>query len=317
MPTEFGVSLHSGADTATFAKLAEDQGLDYLACGEHLAFHGPTTNAFIELAVAAGATESIKLLSAITLLPLYPPVLAAKLATSLDVASNGRFHLGIGIGGEYPPEFEAVGVPVAERGARTDEALQIIDRLMTEDEVTVDGRFTSFVGLTLAPKPVQKPRIPFWIAGRRTAAMRRAARFGQAWMPYLYTPDMVADSRAEIQQLAREAGASSWDGLTAVHVFTTVDRDGAKARRVAAERVGRTYQQDFSGARSRYLVAGTPAECVTQFREYLDAGVDVILFRLTCPRRHAPAMLRLLADEVIPELRSTPPRASAEGAAVS
>lgn len=303
MPTEFGVSLHSGENTASFAALAESQGLDYLACGEHLAFHGPTTNAFIELAVAAGATESIKLLSAITLLPLYPPVLAAKLAVSLDVASNGRFHLGIGIGGEYPPEFEAVGVPVAERAARTDEALQIMHRLMTEDDVTVDGRFTSFTGLTLAPKPIQQPRIPFWIAGRRKAAMRRAARFGQAWMPYLYTPEMLADSRAEIARLARDDGATSWDGLTAVHVFTTADRDGNEARRVAAERVGRTYQQDFTGSRSRYLVAGTPAECVAGFREYLDAGVDVIVFRLTCPRKQAPSMLQLIADEVIPELR--------------
>ncbi|MDQ3735469.1 MAG: LLM class flavin-dependent oxidoreductase [Actinomycetota bacterium] len=303
MPTEFGVSLHSGENTASFAKLAEEQGLDYLACGEHLAFHGPVTNAFIELSVAAGATESIKLLSAITLLPLYPPVLAAKLATILDVASNGRFHLGVGIGGENPREFQAVGVPVAERGARTDEALEIIHRLMTEDDVTFEGRFTSFTGLTLAPKPTQKPRLPFWIAGRRTAAMRRAARFGQAWMPYLYTPEMVADSRAEIQRLAREAGATSWDGLTAVHVFTTVDSDGNEARRVAAERVGRTYQQDFTGSRSRYLVAGTPAECVSQFREYLDAGVDVILFRLTCASSQAPSMLQLIADEVIPELR--------------
>lgn len=302
MPTEFGVSLHS-ENTASFAASAENQGLDYLACGEHLAFHGPTTNAFIELAVAAGATESIKLLSAITLLPLYPPVLAAKLATSLDVASNGRFHLGVGIGGEYPREFDAVGVPVSERGARTDEALKIMHRLMTEDDVSVDGPFTNFTGLTLAPKPVQQPRIPFWIAGRGKAAMRRAARFGQAWMPYLYTPEMVADSRAEIQRLAKDDGGASWDGLTAVHVFTTTDRDGNEARRVAAERVGRTYQQDFTGSRARYLVAGTPAECVARFREYLDSGVDVILFRLTCARKQAPSMLQLIADEVLPELR--------------
>lgn len=303
MPTEFGVSLHSGEDTSSFAKLAESQGLDYLACGEHLAFHGPTTNAFIELSVAAGATETIRLLSAITLLPLYPPVLAAKLASTLDVASGGRFHLGIGVGGEYPREFDAVGVPVAERGARVDEALQIMDRLMTEDDVSFDGRFTSFTGLTMAPKPLQQPRIPFWIAGRRKAAMRRAARFGQAWMPYLYTAQMVADSRVEIERLAQDSGATSWDGLTALHVFTTADRDGNAARRVAAERVGRTYRQDFSGARSRYLVAGTPAECVAQLREYLDAGVDVILFRLTCPRTQAASMLQLIADEVIPELR--------------
>ena len=73
----------------------------------------------ISLAAAAAATERIKLLSGIALVPLYPPALLAKLIAMLDVISDGRYSFGIGIGGEFPKEFDAVGVPVKERGART------------------------------------------------------------------------------------------------------------------------------------------------------------------------------------------------------
>src|ERR1700754_864452 len=133
--TEFGVTLQSGADPGAFATLAEDAGFDYLACGEHLSFHGPTTNAFISLAHAAGVTSRIKLVSAVTLLPLYQPVVAAKLAASLDVVSGGRFTLGVGIGGEYPKEFEAAGVAVESRGARTDEGLEVVRRVLSSTNV--------------------------------------------------------------------------------------------------------------------------------------------------------------------------------------
>jgi probable F420-dependent oxidoreductase len=291
---EFGVTLQSGADPAAFARLAEDAGFDYLACGEHLAFHGPTTNAFISLAHAAGVTSRIKLVSAVTLLPLYQPAIAAKLAASLDAVSGGRFTLGVGIGGEFPKEFEAAGVPVESRGARTDEALEVVHRLLTSTDVSVNGRYTAFDGVTIAPRPAN--RLPVWIAGRRPAALRRVARWGDAWLPYLRTPAQVAEGRAEI-------ATHGWSGRTALFAFTTVDRDGDRARAMAAERVGRTYRQDFTSFAEKYLVAGTPGECAARLREYRDVGVDVVVFRIACPRKEADAMLRLLADEVVPQLR--------------
>jgi probable F420-dependent oxidoreductase len=289
----FGVSLQSGPDPVAFARLAEEAGFDYLSCGEHLAFHGPTTNAFISLAVAAGATERIGLVSAVTLVPLYPPAIAAKLAMSLGVASGGRLTLGVGVGGEYPAEFEAAGVPVRQRGARTDESLDVMRRLMTEDRVTMDGRFTRFRDLTLAPKPA-KP-VPFWIAGRKDAALRRVIRHGDGWLPYLVTPEQV---RAGREALAGQG----WTGTTALLAFTTVDADARRARAVAVEHVGRSYQQDFERFAERYLVYGTPEQCVARIGEYRDAGVDTMLFRLACRRRDAAGMLRLIAGEVVPRL---------------
>ena len=95
--------------TAEFARRAEELGFDYLGCGEHVMFHGPVGNTFISLSVAAGATQKIKLISSIVLLPLYPAALVAKMGSALDVASNGRYNFGVGIGGEFPKEFEACG----------------------------------------------------------------------------------------------------------------------------------------------------------------------------------------------------------------
>lgn len=298
-----GVTLRPGPDPAGFARLAEECGFDYLACGEHLSFHGPTANAFISLSVAGGATTSIKLVSSVTLLPLYPPALAAKLACSLDVASGGRFTLGVGVGGEFPREFEASGVDVRQRGARTDEALEILHRLMTEDAVSVAGRFTSFSELSIAPKPVQRPRIPFWIAGRKDAAQRRAARFGDAWMPYMCTPEHVSGGIRAIDTFARDGGRGGWTGGTVLYIFTAVGPDGAAARRMAAERVGMTYRQDFTTLADKYLLAGTPAQCTARLREYLDAGVDTVIFRLACPGDEAETMLRRVADDILPALR--------------
>ena len=147
---EFGISLRLLSGAKQEAKRAEDLGYDYLLTGEHVMFHGPVANNLVSLAAAAGATERIKLMSGIVLVPLYPAALLAKQVSVLDVVSDGRFSLGIGVGGEFPKEFEAVGVPVKERGARTDEGLQVLDLLLTQKDVHFDGRFTKLDGVSLA-----------------------------------------------------------------------------------------------------------------------------------------------------------------------
>jgi alkanesulfonate monooxygenase SsuD/methylene tetrahydromethanopterin reductase-like flavin-dependent oxidoreductase (luciferase family) len=122
------VMLTLGPDqrsVAADARAAEEQGFDGVAWGEHLFFHGAVANSFVTLAAAAGATSRIRLLSSVTILPLYPAVLAAKLATTLDQVSGGRFDFGVGVGGEFPHEFTAAGVSVRTRGRRTDEHLEL------------------------------------------------------------------------------------------------------------------------------------------------------------------------------------------------
>src|SRR5713226_2507580 len=191
---EFGAALPSARNIPEFAQKAESCGYDYLVCGEHMMFHGPVANSLIALAVAAGATSRIKLMSTVVLLPLYTPMVLAKMTSVLDVASEGRYHMGIGVGGEFPKEFEACGVPVKQRGSRSNEALEVIKKLWTEKNVTFEGRYSKFSGITIAPHPVQKPHPPIWVAGRKEPAMRRAARYANGWLPYMYTPQQLKES---------------------------------------------------------------------------------------------------------------------------
>lgn len=286
------------------ARWAEESGFDYLACGEHLFFHGETPNAFVALAAAAGATERIRLLSALTILPVYPPVLAAKLAATLDQVSNGRFELGVGVGGEYPLEFESVGVPLAERGARTDEALEVVSRLLSGERLDYRGRWTVVPGLALDPPAIQQPRPPVWVGGRRRAAFRRAGRFADVWLPYLCTPEQLAESLAAVNDFAAGFGRSGTVG-GAVFCWGAVDRDPAVARGQAVAAVSDTYNQDFDALADRYLLTGTPDQVLGRLLQYQDAGADTVIF---AGPRDPVAWRRsvdLFATEVLPGLHQS------------
>jgi alkanesulfonate monooxygenase SsuD/methylene tetrahydromethanopterin reductase-like flavin-dependent oxidoreductase (luciferase family) len=127
--------------------------------------------------------------------------------------------------------------------------------------------------------------------------MRRAARFGAAWMPYMFTPEMVAESAAQVQALAGRPVRS------ALLIFFCVHPDGEAARAMAAEGLTRQYGQDFSRLVDRYALAGTPDEVVGQARRFTDAGVSALMVASACPTDYLKANLALFAAEVLPALR--------------
>lgn len=300
---EFGISLRLLAGAKAEARRAEELGYDFLLTGEHLMFHGPVGNNMVGLAAAAGATERIKLMSGIVLVPLYPPALLAKQVSVLDVVSDGRFSLGIGVGGEFPKEFDAVGVPVSQRGSRTDEALQVMDLLLREKDVTFDGRYTKLDGFSLSPRGVQQPRVPFWVAGRKDVAMRRAARYAEGWLPYMYTPEMLAESMTKIAAFTEEAGRPAGTVGGGLFIFTCVHRDRATALDLANQQLSRQYNQDFSKMVEKYTIAGSPDDCIARLRQYIDAGARTVMFSHGCPPDYVEENTKLIAETVIPAFR--------------
>lgn len=302
MAIQFGMSLHSIEDAAGNARRLEALGYDYAGCGEHVSFHGPTSNSFISLAAAAGATSRIRLVSAVVLLPLYPAALAAKLAATLDVVSGGRYEMGIGIGGEMPREFEACGVPVGERGARVNEALPLLRRLLAGEAVDHAGRFNTLNGVRLQPAAVQQP-LPIWVSGRKEAALRRAAHHADGWMPYMYTPAMLAESIAKIRELCAAAGRPPDAVRPSIFAFTACHEDSATALAMAADKLGAQYAQDFSKIAAKYTITGTPAERRARIREYVDAGAEVVFLSSACPADYAVRNEELIAREVLPAFR--------------
>ena len=292
--------------TAAEARAAEDAGFDGVGTGEHLFFHGPVTNGFVALAAAAGATSRIRLLSSLTVLPLYPAALAAKLATTVDQVSGGRFDMGVGVGGEHPPEFVAAGTDVADRGARADEALELLRALWSGGPVDFAGRFTTVPGLALDPGPVQRGGPPIWLGGRRPPAIRRAGRYADVWMPYMYTPEQVARSLAEVRAAAEQAGRDPSSVRGSVFCWGAVHEDAATARQDAVDTVSAVYQQDFAPLADRYLLHGDPDRVVARAREYADAGAGTLVFSPAAEGARRRAAVDLFSSAVLPRLQESP-----------
>jgi probable F420-dependent oxidoreductase len=287
------------------AKRIEEAGFDLLGSGEHVFFHAAVPNGLIALAAAAGATERIRLLSALTLLPTYPAPLAAKMVATLDGVSGGRFEFGVGVGGEYPSELRACGVDPKHRGAYTDESLEIITQLFTGEPVHYEGRFCTVEGDRLNPPPVQRPGPPIWIGGRKPAAERRAGRFASHWMPYLMEPAQVGDSLGRAREQAVSFGRKPDDLSGAYFAWSMVDRDGNRAERTGIEFLSRAYNQDMGRVADRFLALGTPARLIERLSEYHAAGVETVLIALA--GEDTDAAFDLLATEVMPALRKLTP----------
>jgi probable F420-dependent oxidoreductase len=298
-PMRIGAFIHPELPLAAAARRLEELGFDYAAVADHVAFHAPTTNAFVALGVAAGATERIGLLSAIALLPLYPAMIAAKLTAELAYHSGGRFELGVGVGGEYPPEFEACGVPVKERGARTDESLEVIRRLLTEERVSFEGRFSTLRDVTLSPRPQRPPDV--WVGGRKAPAMERAARYGEVWMPYLYSPAQLADSTRTIRARARELGRDPSGISAALFAWIRIDDDRDRAVRLAADRLSAMYGTDMSVPAERYVLAGSVEEILGRLAEYRRAGLErLILSTLATDPAEHEEIWTTIAQAILP-----------------
>ncbi len=300
---QFGTALRSPFHVAQSAHQIESLGFDVLGCGEHVSFYGDTANAFISLSVAAGVTSTIRLMSTITLIPLYPPALLAKMGAALDVASDGRFMLGVGVGGEFPNEFDACGVPVKQRGSRTDDALEVVTRTWSDTGVNYEGRYTTLTDFSLKPLPLQKPRPPIWVSGRKDAAMKRAAKYGDGWLPYMYTPEQLAESVESIRQHGDEIGRDLSDFTFGLYIFTAVHEDNDAAVKMAADKLSVQYSQDFSQLVHKYALAGDPDTCRARLQEYLDAGASFVFVSTACADDYIDRNLELIATEVIPSFR--------------
>ena len=151
------------------------------------------------IAFLAGATHHIRVYNSVLVLPYRDPVLVAKQLATLDLMSGGRAILGVGIG-HLEKEFEVLGVSRADRAAIADEYLLAIDALWSQDVPSFDGRFASFDGIVFEPKP---RRVPVWIGGTSPAAIARAARSGDGWVPWKVTTDELP---ALLEELRRQPG---------------------------------------------------------------------------------------------------------------
>jgi len=157
------------------------------------------------LTFVAGHTSRVTLGTSVLILPWYNPALLGRRLSTLDVLSGGRLRVGFGVGW-LPDEFEAVGVPWAERGKRADEALQVLKAIWTTDPVEFHGRYYRIPRSFIGPKPIQKPHPPIYMGAFTPAAMARIAREANGWSPVGMPLAAIPEMFGTIKAMARDAG---------------------------------------------------------------------------------------------------------------
>ena len=251
------------------AARAEELGYDSIWAGDHISYRNPILDIVVALSTFAAVTSRITLGAGVVLLPLRHPSVVAKEFASLDYLSGGRTILGVGVGGESGPDFDAVGVSPRERGARTDDSMRALRALFGERPSAYQGRFFSFEGISIEPPPAQAGGPPLWVGGASEAAIRRAATLGDGWIPIWMSAEKFAKARAQLPE----------------HVTPAVTMPAHVGdKRALYEHLRIRYSGDFGEhVVDRYCVAGTPDECAARVREYVDAGARHIVFNILEP----------------------------------
>jgi alkanesulfonate monooxygenase len=306
-----------------YLRRAEDLGFDCAVSIDHLLLTPPAyACTWLEpialLSALAGVTRTLRLGTMVLVLPLRNPVAFAKAWATLDLLSGGRSILGIGVGW-HEAEFALMGVPYRERGARMNEAIELLKALWAGDHVTYEGRYYRVRDLTLDPKPAQRPHPPIWIGGGSQPfekvygqtvtnidpVLRRIAKYADAWVPHSSaTPAMVKGDWEKVQRFAREVGRNPKTIGRVYSNFIWVQRPG-EAPDSAIPHFSVFSGMDLEYWATHYLLgdAKALAERISARIEALDGGVDTIVLN---PLTWGMEQLELIAGEVLPRVRGAP-----------
>jgi probable F420-dependent oxidoreductase len=323
-------------ETYELARLAEEAGFDTATIGHHHFMPGNMADPLTFMATVAARTETLRVGTGIFQLPIHNPVRVAEQVATIDQLSGGRISLGVGLGW-WPLEYEVHGSDFTERGARMEEALEILRLVWQEEQTAFSGRFWSFPELTVHPRPVQRPHPPLWVAGVAAPAIDRAARLGDAW---LCGPVQSISKSAQMLDQYRAACARhgtrpdwvlrryAWIGPDRREVADNVlpayisgllehwresAEDPEEKELFARMDAGEDITAEIADDR---LLWGAPDDVIAQIQRYRDAtGADHIhaAFGAGLPGSEAQAsmgdfptiaaMVRLFAEEVIPAFR--------------
>jgi probable F420-dependent oxidoreductase len=232
---------------ARVARAAEAAGFDSLWGGEHVVLPDPRvapsplepedriTDPIVTLAFLAAHTTRIRLGTGIIILPQRNPLVLAKQLATLDVLSNGRLIFGVGVG-YLEPEFQALGIPFATRGAVTDDYLAAIRAIWTEPRPAHRGRFTAFASVQAHPQPTQKPLPPIVIGGHTDAAFRRAVEQGHGWYGFALDEDGARRCLDGLRAAAARYERPAALGPLEISVTPRPTRGGEAMDRASADR---------------------------------------------------------------------------------
>jgi alkanesulfonate monooxygenase SsuD/methylene tetrahydromethanopterin reductase-like flavin-dependent oxidoreductase (luciferase family) len=234
----------------------------------------------------AGFTSRVRLITSILLVPVREPILTANQLASIDRMSDGRLVVGVGVG---PPlkesegettrlahhrsnaaiEYAAFGVS-GNRGPLTDEYVEAMIAIWTQDPASYHGRYIAFDDLVVHPKPLQRPHIPIWVGGRSQFALERVVRLGETWNPSQVSPEQFSRSWAWLDERFREVGRPP-ARERAINTYAVIASDDEAARQLAAAGVAEMFVSDPE-FEQRTLV-GSPGTWISRLSDWRDRGL--------------------------------------------
>jgi probable F420-dependent oxidoreductase len=291
---DFGLHLPASsagvksADLIRFARLAEALGFYCVTVADHVIVPKnisipypytvdgkyPGTGYHLEtlttMSFLAGATERIRFITSVMIAPYRHPIITAKMLASLDVLSQGRVIVGLGVGW-MKEEFDNLQAPRFEdRGRVTDEYIRAFRELWSRENPSFDGKYCKFSDIVFLPKPMQKPTIPIWIGGHSKQALRRAGELGDGWHPIGGVPTIPLEPGDVARDLEILAGYAQGAGRNPKDI-----RVALKGSLFDREK------QTTPGKRRRFI--GEADEIVSDIRDYRSAGVDTMIFDVRRP----------------------------------
>jgi probable F420-dependent oxidoreductase len=298
-----GPWLPSIAELRETVELVDGCGYDSLWCGDHISFPAAILDPLLQLAQAAVVSRRLTFGTSVYLLPLRHPVPVAKQVATLDHLSEGRFIFGVGVGGEFPKEYEACGVPINERGPRLTEAIPLLRKLWSGEPVTHEGRYRpSFKEVPMQPPARQRGGPPIWCGGRSDGALRRAGQLADGWIAYVVTPEMYKAGLDKIALAASESGRGQAKFGTGHLLFTRLDATYEKALDAATATLSQRYAMDFRKAAERYAALGSPQQVADRIRAFHTAGVRHVTLDLVGPYEERNRQIEGIARDVMPLL---------------
>jgi len=294
--------FESGRAYFRWAELCEARGVDSLWQSDRLVSRDPYLEPLSALATLAGITRRLKFGMNAVVAPLRDPLVLAKQCATIDVLSGGRLLPMFGVGDARAAEWLASGRDPAERGARADEVLELLQRLWSEDSVSFSGRFYRYHEASVRPQPLQQP-MPLWIGGTSAAAIRRTARLGTGWIGGIASPEEVGATIAAIRKESEALGRRIDDDHFGASLAFRIGSPGdpALSRFPLLRRA-----EAASGRDLRPLVCvGTARELVQRIEAYRRAGASkFVLFPIAEGEADFFDQTLRVVEEVIPAVQA-------------
>lgn len=287
------------------AAQAEELGFDHIWLGDSVTVLDKARGDCLTTMAALAARTSRMRIGAVPMLPaLRNPVLLAHALATLDVISKGRIVLGVSVGPvrDYiQRQFAACGVPPQEKAGRLSESIEIMRRLWSETTVNYDGRYYQLRDVGILPHPAQKQGIPIWIAADRNEnGFKRVGRLGDGWVTLAPTVERFAAARQKIDRYAQEHSRVGKCRPSALFAAFNIQADGDRARNEGWQWMERFFGQPKERLGHFFAIFGTPEECSSLLKGYVEAGLTAIIARIASD--DVRGQESLLLNEIKPRL---------------